>query len=204
MRIFTFVIPGGASLCTILPLRRRKTFSGSSLDPLEQFRTSRWHQESFWSNLNKAWSQIFKGDPRLADEQVQGLWFCHNDQLRGGSCCHPGGSETQVVASIISKFSISVPQRLHSWQQGSSGLVQNQQQEGLRFQPHWLSGAKCISGFKKWKNCYLAIFSFPRKFYARLQWISREYKSSWILPFHPNMLLILLMLYSLKHHKIYV
>ena len=76
------------------------------------------------------------GDPRLADEQVQGLWLCHHDQLRGGSCCHPGGSETQVVASILSKFPFSVPQRLHSWQQGSSGLVQNQQQEGLRFQPH--------------------------------------------------------------------
>ena len=30
------------------------------------------------------------GDPRLADEQVQGLWLRHHDQLRGGSCRHSG------------------------------------------------------------------------------------------------------------------
>ena len=37
---------------------------------------------------------LSSGDPRLADEQVQGLWLCHHDQLRGGSCRH-SGSKTQ-------------------------------------------------------------------------------------------------------------
>ena len=33
---------------------------------------------------------LCSGDPRLADEQVQGLWLRHHDQLRGGSCRHSG------------------------------------------------------------------------------------------------------------------
>ena len=35
------------------------------------------------------------------------------------------------------------------------------------------------------ENCYLAIFSFPRKFIARKKWISQDKRNcSWILPFH--------------------
>ena len=32
-------------------------------------------------------------------------------------------------------FPISVPERLHSWKQGSPGVLQDEQQEGLRFRP---------------------------------------------------------------------
>ena len=46
---------------------------------------------SFWTDLILV---IWSGDPRLADEQVQGFWLRHHDQLRGGSCRH-SGSKTQ-------------------------------------------------------------------------------------------------------------
>ena len=42
------------------------------------------------------------GDPGLADEQVQGLRFCHHDQLWGGPCRHSG--EALGIFAYKSKF----------------------------------------------------------------------------------------------------
>ena len=53
------------------------------------------------------------GDPRPPDEQVQGIRVCDDDKLRRGARLHP------------------VTERLHAWQQGPPGLLQDQQPEGL-------------------------------------------------------------------------
>ena len=68
--ISVLVISGGASLCTILHRRRRRTFCGSFLDPSGQSRTSRWdihlypYPNSFertftwfWFNFELRWSE---------------------------------------------------------------------------------------------------------------------------------------------------
>ena len=54
-----------------------------------------------------------QGDPRPADQQVQGLRLRHHDQLRR----EPGGHP--------------VAQRVHPRQQGAPGQLQDQQQEEL-------------------------------------------------------------------------
>ena len=56
---------------------------------------------------------LSSGDPRLADEQVQGLWLRHHDQLRGGSCRHSGGRKNQVLLFFLSVFAI-LPQFVQS------------------------------------------------------------------------------------------
>ena len=53
---------------------------------------------SFWTDLILV---IWSGDPRLADEQVQGLWLRHHDQLRGGSCRHSGSKTQSVFFTIL-------------------------------------------------------------------------------------------------------
>lgn len=56
-------------------------------------------------------SAIGQGDSRPADQQVQGLWLRHHDELRGGGSCH------------------SEPQRLHPWQPSAPGELQDQQEQ---------------------------------------------------------------------------
>jgi len=55
-----------------------------------------------------------QGDPRPADQQVQGLRVRHHDQLRGGAGGHP------------------VSQRVHAGEQGAPGVIQDEQQEGVK------------------------------------------------------------------------
>jgi hypothetical protein len=62
-----------------------------------------------------------QGDPRPADQQVQGLRLCHHDQLRRGRGRH------------------SVAQRLHPRQPGAAGLLQDQQEQ------NGISGADCFT-----------------------------------------------------------
>ena len=40
------------------------------------------------------------GDTRLADEQVQGLWVCHHDKLRGGTRCHSGPEMLSLILFV--------------------------------------------------------------------------------------------------------
>ena len=54
-----------------------------------------------------------QGDPRFADEQVQGLRLRYNDQLRRVSRGDP------------------VPQRVHARQQGAASQLQDEQQKVL-------------------------------------------------------------------------
>ena len=55
---------------------------------------------------------VSEGNPRPADQQVQGLRLRDDDQLRGGGRRHP------------------VPQRLHPRQPGAPGQLQDEQEQG--------------------------------------------------------------------------
>ena len=193
---------GGASLCTILRLRLRRTSFGSSSGRLGPCRTSRW-SKSCWYFL-QSFCPVFStnifatslinfftlihcaGDPGLADEQVQRLRFCHHDQLWGGPCRHSG--ETLGIFAYKSKFFQCSPfQSLNGYTLGNRVLQVSFKTNNRKVWRGSTSDSREPNAFQdlRSENCYLAIFSFPRKFITRKKWISQDKrKCSWILPFH--------------------
>ena len=126
------------------------------------------------------------GDPGLADEQVQRLRFCHHDQLWGGPCRHSG--ETLGIFAYKSKFFQCKPfQSLNGYTLGNRVLQVSFKTNNRKVWRGSTSDSREPNAFQdlRSENCYLAIFSFPRKFITRKKWISQDKrKCSWILPFH--------------------
>ena len=126
------------------------------------------------------------GDPGLADEQVQRLRFCHHDQLWGGPCRHSG--ETLGIFAYKSKFLQCKPfQSLNGYTLGNRVLQVSFKTNNRKVWRGSTSDSREPNAFQdlRSENCYLAIFSFPRKFIARKKWISQDKRNcSWILPFH--------------------
>ena len=138
------------------------------------------------------------GDPRLADEQMQRLRFCHHDQLWGGPCRHSG--ETLGIFAYKSKFfQCSLFQSLNGYTLGNRVLQVSFKTNNRKVWRGSTSDSREPNAFQdlRSENCYLAIFSFPRKFIARKKVnFSRQKKLFLNFAISSNMLLILLMLNS--------
>ena len=66
-------LAGGASLCTILPRRRRKTFSGSSLGLLGLSRMSRWYKSALFIFCIIIWGRRWSGTCKRTSARALGL-----------------------------------------------------------------------------------------------------------------------------------
>ena len=192
-------LAGGASLCTISPRRRRRTFSGSSLGLLGPSRTSRW----------KICRISYRFELTLSDQVIRDL---QTNKCKGFGFVTMTNYEEALVAIQVGEkikfcFFLSVFAILPQFVQSTSSwylILPNFSRWTVTLLEigYFRCPSKPTTGrFKvstsdsrepnafqdlRSEKLLFSYFLIPTQILrkSKNKWISRESKSSWILPFH--------------------